>query len=81
MGEVDWDARARQGVGLQSVIDPGDRDGLKNGLIDRIQWNCIGPWVQERRRRARLRLRHRALRASRARLRAWATWAWTPPQP
>jgi len=50
MAEVDWDERARQGVGLQSVIDPGDRDGLKNGLIDRIQWNCIGPWVQGRRR-------------------------------
>ena len=50
MADVDWDARARAGTGLQSVIDPGDRDGLKNGLIDRIQWNRIAPWVQGRRR-------------------------------
>ena len=50
MAEVDWDERARQGTGLQSVIDPGDRDGLKNGLIDRIQWNAIGPWLEGRKR-------------------------------
>lgn len=50
MAEVDWDERARQGTGLQSVIDPGDRGGLKNGLIDRIQWNTIGPWLSGRRR-------------------------------
>lgn len=50
MPEVDWDARARQGTGWQSVIDPGDRDGLKNGLIDRIQWNAIEPWLPGRRR-------------------------------
>ena len=49
MAEVDWDERARQGTGLQSVIDPGDRHGLKNGLIDRIQWNCVGPWAATRR--------------------------------
>ncbi|MFN9279893.1 MAG: methyltransferase domain-containing protein, partial [Betaproteobacteria bacterium] len=50
MAEVDWDERARQGVGLQSVIDPGDRNGLKNGLIDRIQWLHVGPWAATRRR-------------------------------
>ncbi|MFM7704865.1 MAG: class I SAM-dependent methyltransferase [Rubrivivax sp.] len=50
MPEVDWDARARQGTGWQSVIDPGDRDGLKNGLIDRIQWNAIEPWLAGRQR-------------------------------
>ena len=50
MPEVDWDERARQGTGLQSVIDPGDRDGLKNGLIDRIQWNAIEPWLRGRKR-------------------------------
>ena len=50
MAEVDWDARARQGTGWQSVIDPGDRDGLKNGLIDRIQWNAIEPWLRGRSR-------------------------------
>lgn len=50
MAEVDWDERARQGTGLQSVIDPGDREGLKNGLIDRIQWNAIGPWLPGRKR-------------------------------
>lgn len=49
MAEVDWDERARQGVGLQSVIDPGDRNGLKNGLIDRIQWGVVQPWAQGRR--------------------------------
>jgi SAM-dependent methyltransferase len=49
MPEVDWDSRAKQGVGLQSVIDPGDRWGLKNGLIDRIQWNRIAPWAAGRR--------------------------------
>lgn len=50
MAEVDWDERARQGTGWQSVIDPGDRHGLKNGLIDRIQWGVIGPWAATRRR-------------------------------
>ena len=50
MAEVDWDERARQGTGWQSVIDPGDRDGLKNGLIDRIQWNAIEPWLRGRTR-------------------------------
>ena len=50
MAEVDWDERARQGTGLQSVIDPGDREGLKNGLIDCIQWNAIGPWLAGRSR-------------------------------
>lgn len=50
MAEVDWDERARQGTGWQSVIDPGDRDGLKNGLIDRIQWNAIEPWLRGRSR-------------------------------
>lgn len=45
MTEVDWDLRAKQGVGLQSVIDPADRTGLKNGLIDRIQWNQIKTWA------------------------------------
>ncbi len=50
MAEVDWDERARQGVGLQSVIDPGDRSGLKNGLIDRIQWDVVQPWASSRRR-------------------------------
>jgi len=49
MAEVDWDERARQGVGLQSVIDPGDRNGLKNGLIDRIQWGVVQPWARSRR--------------------------------
>ncbi len=49
MSEVDWDSRARQGVGFQSVIDPADRSGLKNGLIDRIQWDHIGPWAERRR--------------------------------
>ena len=49
MAEVDWDERARQGVGLQSVIDPGDRNGLKNGLIDRIQWGVVQPWAHGRR--------------------------------
>ena len=49
MSEVDWDERARQGVGLQSVIDPGDRNGLKNGLIDRIQWGVVQPWARGRR--------------------------------
>jgi len=49
MAEVDWDERARQGTGLQSVIDPGDRHGLKNGLIDRIQWASVGPWAAGRR--------------------------------
>lgn len=48
MADVDWDERARQGVGLQSVIDPGDATGLKNSLIDRIQWGCIGPWLTGR---------------------------------
>lgn len=48
MVEVDWDSRARRGVGLQSVIDPGDRTGLKNGLIDRIQWGQIGAWAGTR---------------------------------
>lgn len=50
MAEVDWDERARQGSGLQSVIDPGDRSGLKNALIDRIQWLHVGPWAATRRR-------------------------------
>ena len=45
MAEVDWDLRAKKGVGFQSVIDPADRTGLKNGLIDRIQWNRIEGWV------------------------------------
>ncbi len=49
MADVDWDARARQGVDFQSVIDPGDTTGLKNSLIDRIQWSRIGPWVGSRR--------------------------------
>ena len=49
MSEVDWDERARQGVGLQSVIDPGDRNGLKNGLIDRIQWGVVQTWARSRR--------------------------------
>jgi SAM-dependent methyltransferase len=49
MAEVDWDLRAKQGVGLQSVIDPADRTGLKNGLIDRIQWNQIKNWAGSRR--------------------------------
>jgi SAM-dependent methyltransferase len=50
MAEVDWNERARQGSAWQSVIDPGDRSGLKNGLIDRIQWLHVGPWAATRRR-------------------------------
>jgi SAM-dependent methyltransferase len=49
MADVDWNARARQGVGFQSVIDPGDVTGLKNELIDRIQWGRIEPWLRGRR--------------------------------
>jgi SAM-dependent methyltransferase len=49
MAEVDWDSRARVGVGLQSVIDPADRTGLKNSLIDRIQWDRIVDWAGRRR--------------------------------
>lgn len=49
MTEVDWDERARRGTGWQSVIDPADRSGLKNALIDRIQWNHVGPWARQRR--------------------------------
>jgi SAM-dependent methyltransferase len=48
MVEVDWDSRARDGVGYQSVIDPGDRSGLKNDLIDRIQWRQIRGWANRR---------------------------------
>lgn len=50
MAEVDWNERARQGSAWQSVIDPGDRSGLKNGLIDRIQWLHVEPWAAQRRR-------------------------------
>ena len=49
MANVDWDERARRGVGYQSVIDPGDASGLKNGLIDRIQWGQIQRWSARRR--------------------------------
>ena len=50
MVNVDWNERARAGVGLQSVIDPGDRSGRKNALIDRVQWDHhIEPWARSRR--------------------------------
>lgn len=48
MAEVDWDSRAKEGVAHQAVIDPGDKSGLKNALIDRIQWNQIHEWVGRR---------------------------------
>jgi SAM-dependent methyltransferase len=48
MSNVDWDERARRGVGYQSVIDPGDTSGLKNDLIDCIQWEHVRRWALRR---------------------------------
>jgi ubiquinone/menaquinone biosynthesis C-methylase UbiE len=40
MSEVDWDELAKSKT-LQAVIDPLDFAGIKNMLIDRIQWDAI----------------------------------------
>lgn len=45
MGTVDWNEYAKRGL-LAGVIDPADKYGYKNRLIDRIQWNVIEPYIR-----------------------------------
>ena len=40
MSNIDWDKLARS-KSLQAVIDPMDLVGIKNSLIDQIEWNAI----------------------------------------
>ena len=48
MSRVDWDAWSHADS-LRAVIDPADRTGIKNALIDQIHWLCIARWVRGRR--------------------------------
>jgi ubiquinone/menaquinone biosynthesis C-methylase UbiE len=40
MGKVDWNSYAKKGM-LRAVIDPKDKSGVKNILIDRIHWDTL----------------------------------------
>jgi SAM-dependent methyltransferase len=42
MSNLDWNNYAKKGL-LQATIDPNDRKGYKNILIDRIHWNALYP--------------------------------------
>ncbi len=42
--QPNWNEFAGLGT-LRAVIDPLDRDGVKNDLIDRLQWGAVSPWL------------------------------------
>ena len=46
MSRVNWDDLAGSQA-LRAVIDPNDRVGIKNALIDRIHWNAISISLRE----------------------------------
>jgi ubiquinone/menaquinone biosynthesis C-methylase UbiE len=46
MRNVNWNEFADKGL-LQSVIDPLDSIGIKNSLIDQLQWNTISKQLKE----------------------------------
>ena len=46
MSIVDWDELAKN-KSFQSVIDPVDTIGIKNSLIDQIQWNAISKSLEK----------------------------------
>src|SRR5437773_163316 len=44
MDKLNWDSLA-SAESFRGVIDSADAAGIKNSLIDRIQWSCISKWL------------------------------------